>query len=335
MKIRNIEKFSASVAVMSLACASFAASYNFNFSSSTGGEAVDFWTAVSNSGEYGSFSMNNPYSVYCDNGTVNAGGNDVNLILSGKGFSEGYPLRVPGGAVNLSLNGANLAVVGEGASLVLGAPGSTEGGLGYLSLAGGSALEVADGAVSRSEQLLMNGGSASSLSISGKSTFYNRNTKIGSASSAGENRVTISGSGNDVTFRNMNFIGGDGTSAASPSGGILEFVADASGISTVSHISAIQAFSGVVVADFSALEWDAAWGSERTFVLISSTGSGNLFKTWCDSQDSLGSIIGASGSFSSDGSSLSVTISQVPEPASIAAAFALLAAMCALSARRR
>lgn len=329
-----------------------AATAIFNFSTSVGDaeNPVNVWEAVSAESEYGAFNGNNPYSIWCDQLILNGGNNSVNLVIK-DAFSDNYPLAESrNSAVNLQFNGINLALSGENARLDSRVGTS---GRGTISLANGTVLTVSNGAKvglgtvgtindSTCEGFYMNSASAASVIIQGASYFYNRNTKIGNASSTEIQSVKIIGSDNDVFFRNLELIGAAGTSAESPLGGVLEWVADANGITTINHSGGLPQFSGVLKFDFTNLVWDESWGDEKTFTLISGDSDTTALNDWVAENvtGELVEFIGVDGGeFTSDSKHLYLTIArdslQVPEPSTYAAIFGAIALAFAAYRRRK
>ena len=325
----------------------------FNFSASVGDaeNPVNVWDVVSAESEYGSFSGNDPYSKWCDQLILNGGNNSVNLAITGT-FSDNYPLSDGRNTnVNLQFNGINLTLSGADASLDSRVGTS---GRGNITLKGGTVLTVSNGAKvglgtvgtindSTVEGIYMNDTSAASVIIQGASYFYNRNTKIGNASSTEIQSVKIIGSDNSVFFRNLNFIGAEGTSAETPLGGVLEWVADANGITTINHNGGLPVFSGVLKLDFTNLLWDESWGDEKTFTLINGDSDTSALNDWVmlnGSGDFVEFIGVDSGEFTADSKHLYLTIAKdslvvVPEPSTYAAIFGAIAIAFAAYRRRK
>ena len=329
-----------------------AATATFNFSTSIGDaeNPVNVWDAVSAESEYGAFHGNNPYSFWCDQLILNGGSNSVNLAITDR-FSDNYPTpEAKNSAVNLQFNNINLALSGENARLDSRVGTS---GRGNITLKGGTVLIVSNGAKvglgtvgtindSTVEGIYMNETTVASVIIQGASTFYNRNTKIGNASSTKIQSVKIIGSDNDVFFRNLALIGAAGTSAASPLGGVLEWVADANGITTINHVGGMPEFSGVLKFDFTNLIWNEAWGDEKTFTLISCADDVGALNNWVLNNVSgeFAEFIGVDGGeFTADSKHLYLTIArdslQVPEPSTYAAIFGAIALAFAAYRRRK
>ena len=330
-----------------------AATATFNFSSSVGDaeNPVNIWDVVSAESEYGAFSGNDPYSIWCDQLVLNGNNNSVNLVITDT-FSDNYPLpEARNSAINLQFSSIiNLTLSGANASLDSRVGTS---GRGNITLKNGSVLTVSNGAKvglgtvgtindSTVEGIYMNDTSAASVIIKGASYFYNRNTRIGNASSTETQSVKIIGSDNSVFFRNLNFIGAEGTSAASPLGGVLEWVADANGITTINHAGGLPVFSGVLKLDFTNLRWDESWGDEKTFTLISGDSDTSALNDWVllNGTGDLSEFIGVDGGeFSADSKHLYLTIArdslQIPEPSTYAAIFGAIALAFAVYRRRK
>ena len=329
-----------------------AATAIFNFSASVGDaeNPVNVWDAVSAESEYGAFYGNDPYSVWCDQLILNGGNNSVNLAITGT-FSDNYPLSDGRNTtVSLQFNGINLMLSGADASLDSRVGTS---GRGNITLKGGTVLTVSNGAKvglvtvgtindSTVEGISMNDTSAASVIIQGASYFYNRNTKIGNASSTEIQSVKIIGSDNSVFFRNLNFIGAEGTSAETPLGGVLEWVADANGITTINHAGGLPIFSGVLKFDFTNLIWDESWGDEKIFTLINADSDTSALNDWVmlNGTGDFVEFIGVDGGeFTADSKHLYLTIArdslQVPEPSTYAAIFGAIALAFAAYRRRK
>lgn len=329
-----------------------AATAIFNFSASVGDaeNPVNVWDAVSAESEYGAFYGNDPYSVWCDQLILNGGNNSVNLAITGT-FSDNYPLSDGRNTtVSLQFNGINLMLSGADASLDSRVGTS---GRGNITLKGGTVLTVSNGAKvglgtvgtindSTVEGFYMNETSAASVIIKGASYFYNRNTKIGNASSTEIQSVKIIGSDNSVFFRNLNFIGAEGATADAVAGGLIEWVADANGITTINHSGGLPVFSGILKFDFTNLLWDESWGDEKTFTLISGDSDTSALNEWvvANATGELASFEGVDGGeFSADSKHLYLTIAkdslQVPEPSAYAAIFGALALAFAAYRRRK
>lgn len=329
-----------------------AASATFTFLSDTGTaeSPANFWDAVSAESEYGAFYGNDPYSIWCNQLSLNGNSKTVYLDITGN-LSDNYPN--PTGevmAVNFFFNGVNMNLSGSSAQINANVGGS---GRGTISLANGTVLTVSNGAKvglgtvgtindSTVEGIYMNNTSAASVIIQGASYFYNRNTKIGNSSSTEIQSVKIIGSDNDVFFRNLQFIGTAGTSAESPLGGVLEWVADANGITTINHSGGMIAFGGVLKFDFTNLVWDESWGDEKIFTLISCDTDTSLLDDWVAENvtGELAEFIGVDGGeFTSDSKHLYLTIArdslQVPEPSTYAAIFGAIALAFAAYRRRK
>ena len=252
--------------------------------------------------------------------------------------------------MNLQFRGINLTLSGENAKLDSRVGTS---GRGNITLQNGTVLTVSNGAKvglgtvgtindSTVEGIYMNQSTAASVIIQGASYFYNRNTKIGNASSTEIQSVKIIGSDNDVFFRNLALIGAAGTSAASPLGGVLEWVADANGITTINHVGGMPEFSGVLKLDFTNLIWNEAWGDEKTFTLISCADNAGALNDWVlnNASGEFAEFIGVDGGeFTADNKHLYLTIArdslQVPEPSTYAAIFGAIALAFAAYRRRK
>ena len=300
-----------------------AATALYTFSASTGDNYVNVWDALQEEpNQYGSFTGNNAFKVYCNAININAGSLAVNLDIAN--FGEGYPL---GGCENAAFIGSNF-------NILLNNKATNMGG---FSARNGAILTVTGGAnLNSNGQLYMNENSAGTVIVNGGSTFYQANTRLGSASATTLQKIAIEGSGNTVTFRNFHLVGGAGTTADNVLGGLVEFVADANGLTTVSVVGGNQSFSGSVAVDFTNLLWDESWGEEKTFTLFSLQDNMADFATWVNNDD-LQIIKGASdATFSSDAKHLYVTVAKgaIPEPSTYAAIFGALAIAFALMRRR-
>ena len=110
------------------------------------------------------------------------------------------------------------------------------------------------------------------INISGYSNVAIHNTNIGTSAAAGSTTSTLKIEGGNCEVKidgNLNIAGSSlGTSAEKPVGGILEFVADDYGVSTL-DVAKVSDFSGVLSLDFSSIKLEAEQLYE--FVLISAT----------------------------------------------------------------
>lgn len=302
-----------------------AATSIYTFTTSTGDNYVNVWNALQQEpNQYGSFTGNNAYNIWCDTMNIVANSLAVNLDLAN--FSQGYPLSQ--GIVNLTLLGSNFNAILNNQNATSTANFGVKNGA-TMTITGGANFNTGG-------QLSMNENSAGTVIVNGDSTFYNANTTLGSASATTLQKVAIEGSGNTVTFRNFRLVGGAGTTADNVLGGLVEFVADANGLTTVSVVGGNQSFSGSVAVDFTNLLWDESWGEEKTFTLFSLSDNMADFATWVDNDD-LKIIKGASdATFTSDARHLYVTVakSAIPEPSTYAAIFGALAIAFALMRRR-
>lgn len=289
---------------------------------------VELWDAVAEGGTYGSFTGNNIYNVWCDSLTIRGRYDEaaVQLILT-EDYKSRYPLYAGQTNMNLKLE--------RGASFIMsGANSKMDLGGGQLGLEHGSSITITNGAYHKNESLNMNFATGSYLLINGGSTFDTRNTRLGNASATGQQIFRIEGSDNTVKFRNLQFRGAEGTRFDNVLGGKLEIIADANGIATIAHESSVQAFSGVLMLDFSSFVWEQ---DSYTFTLISATAnSQTAFAEWVAKQDTLSQVIGAEGVFSNDANNIYVTIMRpVPEPSKIALGLGLAAISAALLKRRK
>lgn len=310
-----------------------AATATFNFS--TDADNVSLWDAIAQDSQYGSFSGNNPYQVYCDSLNLrNTASHNVNIILTDS-YAGSYPLYTSGN-LNLSINGLNLTLDGPDAAI---------DPMGSFTASGESTFTIQNGA-----QVIVNGNwetsktgadssENSTVVIKGGSTLIQAqfSTIMGNAEYTSAFTLRIEGE-NNVRFRNWKFTGAAGTSVDNPMGAKLEIVADQSGITTIQHESAVLDFSGVVLVDLSNLIWDDSWGSEHQFTLVSATNnaSKSAFDYFCENQETLADVKGASDwLFTNDGYNLYLTVSQVPEPSTFAALFGLAALTIAAYRRKK
>lgn len=328
---KNAMKLSKTLITLACVCAagiSEAATGNFYFN--TDADNIELWDAMAQDSAYGSFVGNQPYEIWCDQILVyNNDSKNVNLILT-KPYTDGYPLYTSGG-VNLGIYNLNLMVDGFDAYMSLNS----------LFVRNSATLTVQNGA-----QVTLNGNfegnktdfQNSTVLIKGESTFIQNgnSTYIGGENNTSAFTFRMEGE-NLVKFRNLRFTGAEGTSAANPIGGKLEFIADESGITTIQHESTVLDFSGVVLVDFSNLIWDESWGGECKFTLVSATNnSATAFEYFCDNQATLAEVKGVGDwLFSYDNNNLYINVSQVPEPATCAAIFGALALALAAYRRRR
>lgn len=178
---------------------------------------------------------------------------------------------------------------------------------------------------------------SASIDISGYSTLNAYELSVGGNS--GQAKLILQGSGNSVTVTSkFSLIGASGTSFTNQMGGMLRFVADIDGVSSI-DIAEISEFSGLIELDFSAFNQEGTF----EYLLISSASDwsqfGEAYKASSDSENSLVNVIKANDddSWSLDfvNDSLILTYTHVvPEPASVAAIFGA-AAMALVLARRR
>ncbi|MBO5781063.1 MAG: PEP-CTERM sorting domain-containing protein [Opitutales bacterium] len=304
-----------------------AATASYTFSDSTGNEYVNVWDALKEDPtEYGSFTGNNAFKVYCNAININAGNLAVNLDITN--FGEGYPLGWC----------ENAAFIGSNFNIRLNNGNSTK--MGGFSVKNGATLTVSGEAnLNSNGELKMNENSAGTVIVKESSTFYNANTKLGSATATTLQKITIEGSNNTVTFRNFQLVGGVDTSVENVTGGLVEFVADADGLTTVSVIGGNQSFSGSIAVDFTNLLWDESWGEEKTFTLFSLQENMSDFGNWILNSD-LQIIKGATdATFDFDAKHLYVTVAKdalsIPEPSTYAAIFGAIAIAFAAYRRRK
>ena len=324
-------KLSKTLITLACVCAagiSEAATGNFYFN--TDADNVELWDAMAQDSAYGSFVGNQPYELWCDQILVNNNNSkNVNLVLT-KPYTENYPLYT-GAGVNFGISNLKLTLDGSDAYMSLNS----------LFVRNSATLTLQNGA-----QVTLNGNfdgnktdfQNSTVVVKSESSFIQNgnSTYIGGASDTSAFTFRMEGE-NSVKFRNLRFTGAEGTSAANPMGGKLEFIADGNGITTLTNESAVFDFSGVVLVDFSNLIWDESWGSEYKFTLVSATGnSATAFEYFCNNQETLADVKGVSEwLFTYDNNNLYLNVSQVPEPATCAAIFGTLALTLAAYRKRK
>lgn len=178
---------------------------------------------------------------------------------------------------------------------------------------------------------------SASIDISGYSTLNAYELSVGGDS--GQAKLILQGSGNSVTVTSkFSLIGASGTSIANQMGGMLRFVADIDGVSSI-DIAEISEFSGLIELDFSAFSQEGTF----EYVLISSASDwsqfGEAYKASSDSENSLVNVTKANKDDSwlldfVDNNLVLTYTHVVPEPASVAMIFGAAAMALALARRR-
>ena len=313
-----------------------AATATFTFQQTTGENYADFWTVIGEDSVYGNFNnSNNPYSVWCDNFVVNGNNKGVNLTFTGDLLSQ-YPNHDHSQGLGFQINnGVNLLVSGS-AVLQCNTQGS---GRSNLTIGTNSSLIVQNGGTVINNETLSMGNNASVIVKDG-STFNNSNTQIGSTSDSTLKKFTVEGSNNTVQFRNFKFYSTTGATSENPLGGMVEWVADANGLTTITVVGGNNAFDGGFISvDFTKLVWDESWGDSKTFTLFNYTDVNfDGLQDWVlNDADDLGIVKGATDwEFTADARHLYISIdkSAIPEPSTYAMIFGALAIAFALMRRR-
>ena len=184
------------------------------------------------------------------------------------------------------------------------------------------------------------GGSASFIVKGSGNVVKGENFKVGSSSATGGTALArFEGYSNDIRFKNTLSFAGSGTSYADAVGGRFEFVLDNSGAflgKAMLNVGGIDAFSGAIQVDFSALSGEFE-GAE--FLLISSAQDwSSLYSSWEQSGLFDFNLRDESDEahFEYSGGNLYVIYtSTVPEPATFAAIFGLCALAFASYRRRK
>ncbi len=351
-----MKKYLSTLALLAVTSIAMAASSTYTFESDAGTaeNPLDFWTALNPDNGYTSIGGNNPYNVFCDNITYSSGSNAVYLQITDNS-STNYPLASSkNSGVHFKLSGVNLYVNGADA-LLSGRVG--ESGSGSITLTNGATLTVDNGGKvgiltsgtvhpASVENFVMTDNSATTVIVQNGSTLYNRNTQIGNTASDYVQLVKVIGSNNDVYFRNLSFKAAEGANADNAAGGVIEWVADANGISTIKHNGGTKAFEGILSFDFTNLVWDDAWGDAKTFTLLSSTDSTDAYANWVEAQEDLSESSNMAifngvekGLFSYDNTHIYLTIEKadliIPEPSTYAMIFGALALAFVAYKRRK